>query len=187
MNMHAITAALGFITTLLFVAVARPQGPSDPGALVGQVIQGCEIDVRPLVRPEAQLYYQELPSQTVPLPANHYAIEFQIHVTMGDALEVSTWDAREPAVRLQTGGANTVRLLIDATGANPVAKIIVTWPNGTVKLDKVTRYSGTFDPLGLFQDPPSIETVKHDSPLKGRIRLTGRTRGVGIAFTLSDV
>jgi hypothetical protein len=176
---YASLASIGVLSVT--AALVGRAAPPQHGALGGAVIQGCEIDIRPAERLEAQIYYQELPAGGAP-----QGTTFDIHVTMGDRLEVSNWDASEPAVKLKAGGPNTVRLEIDASASPVKAWLKILDPAGAVKLNKETRYQGQYDPLALFVDPPTVTTVLHPSPDKGRIRITSTTRGMSISFTLSD-
>jgi hypothetical protein len=174
-----------WITCLLVAGslglIAARQGPTT--VLSGQFLNNCDIDIRPSLPREAQIYWGE------PAAGVHGA-QAQIWVTMSDALEAGNWNATETR-KMTVGKANLIEWSVDTSVSPP--KVLLKIDNNVDPVLQVEAYpGGTYDPLGPLLEPlcedlrtrPAGGANPHE---RRRIRVTLRNYGLSVPFTVGDV
>lgn len=164
-----------------FGLVAARQGPITN--LRGQFLNNCDVDIRPALSGEAQLYWGE------PAPGVH-GMHAAVWVTMPEAIEVGNWDATK-TLKMTVGKANTVDWAVD-TSVMPYKTKLKISNNLDPALDIDVTPGGTYDPLGPMLEP-IVEDMRTRPPSgpgmheRRRIRVTLRNYGLSVPITVGDV
>jgi hypothetical protein len=164
------------IPAVLMLSLAP--APQD-SPLKGQSLNGCEIDIRPVAMPEAQVYYAEYQS------GKQYGCMFTIHVPVSDNLLAGDWQANSTVKMKLSDVANQVTWWYDNT--DPMKPKVRLRIENSVSADKKefdTPYVGQFDETKPMGEP--LEEQLRPVNNKKRMRITLDNYGITVSFTLND-
>ena len=194
---------LGQVAALASLAVGLTAMFLPDGAILrGDTLSNCELEIRPRRDTipggpiggqdnwESQLYWEEFKETGV----NKYGSTFTIEVPKDSLLIFGDGDASSASlVPLQASKSYVIRAFWDntmvGTPPKPMGSFYQVSENGgsTFGGARATRSRGSFDSIGLFEEPSSENVHRQDAdPEKQRVRIWSSNRGVEIALTLSD-
>jgi hypothetical protein len=172
----------GVVAAIVGASMALPVPPKQDVHLSKQVLDKCEIDVRPLgsVKPLVVATYQA----TSDANTAGYTFEFAVPGDNGLVARDHMADGMTK-VAFKKGYANKATWVYDKT----TKKVTLTLENGVEADKKTLDYTGpdTFDPLGLPVPPTlvPVATLNANDKLK-RVRVVAENRGIRWAFVLED-